>query len=146
VGICASPRQTVISGPTEQIDEVIARVRAQGQFAGKVNIEVAPHNPAMDALQPAMRSELAGLTPRPPTIPIISTTYENLGSPAAFDAEHWATNMRNPVRFQQAIAHAASGAGGPYHTFIEISGHPLLTHAINETLAAREPEANGGAG
>jgi phthiocerol/phenolphthiocerol synthesis type-I polyketide synthase C len=146
VGIYASPRQTVISGPTEQIDEVIARVRAQGQFAGKVNIEVAPHNPAMDALQPAMRSELAGLTPRPPTIPIISTTYENLGSPAAFDAEHWATNMRNPVRFQQAIAHAASGAGGPYHTFIEISGHPLLTHAINETLAAREPEADGGAG
>ena len=81
VGIYASPRQTVISGPTEQIDELIAKVRAQGQFAGKVNIEVAPHNPAMDALQPAMRSELAGLTPRPPTIPIISTTYEDVGSP-----------------------------------------------------------------
>ena len=82
VGIYASPRQTVISGPTEQIDELIAQVRAQGQFAGKVNIEVAPHNPAMDALQPAMRSELAGLTPRPPTIPIISTTYAKRGKPS----------------------------------------------------------------
>ncbi len=134
VGIYASPRQTVISGPTAQIDEVIAKVRAQGQFAGKVNIEVAPHNPAMDALQPAMRAELAGLTPQPPTIPIISTTYENLQAPAAFDAEHWATNMRNPVRFQQAITAAAAD----HHTFIEVSAHPLLTHAINETLAARE--------
>ncbi|ETZ96311.1 acyl transferase domain protein [Mycobacterium kansasii 662] len=68
LGIYNSPRQTVIAGPTAQIDELIARVRAQNRFASRVNIEVAPHNPAMDALQPQMRSELADLTPRTPTI------------------------------------------------------------------------------
>ncbi|SHA64471.1 phenolpthiocerol synthesis type-I polyketide synthase PPSB [Mycobacterium tuberculosis] len=134
VGIYNSPRQTVIAGPTEQIDELIAQVRAQNRFASRVNIEVAPHNPAMDALQPAMRSELADLTPRTPTIGIISTTYADLHTQPVFDAEHWATNMRNPVRFQQAIASAGSGADGAYHTFIEISAHPLLTQAIADTL------------
>ncbi|KBB23940.1 phthiocerol type I polyketide synthase PpsB [Mycobacterium tuberculosis] len=134
VGIYNSPRQTVIAGPTEQIDELIARVRARDRFASRVNIEVAPHNPAMDALQPAMRSELADLTPRTPTIGIISTTYADLHTQPIFDAEHWATNMRNPVRFQQAIASAGSGADGAYHTFIEISAHPLLTQAIADTL------------
>ncbi|WP_230865929.1 phthiocerol type I polyketide synthase PpsB [Mycobacterium canetti] len=134
VGIYNSPRQTVIAGPTEQIDELIARVRAQNRFASRVNIEVAPHNPAMDALQPAMRSELADLTPRTPTIGIISTTYADLHTQPVFDAEHWATNMRNPVRFQQAIASAGNGADGGYHTFIEISAHPLLTQAIADTL------------
>ncbi|WP_079067193.1 phthiocerol type I polyketide synthase PpsB [Mycobacterium tuberculosis] len=134
VGIYNSPRQTVIAGPTEQIDELIARVRAQNRFASRVNIEVAPHNPAMDALQPAMRSELGDLTPRTPTIGIISTTYADLHTQPVFDAEHWATNMRNPVRFQQAIASAGSGADGAYHTFIEISAHPLLTQAIADTL------------
>ncbi|CKQ15645.1 phenolpthiocerol synthesis type-I polyketide synthase PPSB [Mycobacterium tuberculosis] len=134
VGIYNSPRQTVIAGPTEQIDELIARVRAQNRFASRVNIEVAPHNPAMDALQPAMRSELADLTPRTPTIGIISTTYADLHTQPVFDAEHWATNMRNPVRFQQAIASAGSGADGAYHTFIEISAPPLLTQAIADTL------------
>ncbi|CMM14765.1 phenolpthiocerol synthesis type-I polyketide synthase PPSB [Mycobacterium tuberculosis] len=134
VGIYNSPRQTVIAGPTEQIDELIARVRAQNRFASRVNIEVAPHNPAMDALQPAMRSELADLTPRTPTIGIISTTYAALHTQPVFDAEHWATNMRNPVHFQQAIASAGSGADGAYHTFIEISAHPLLTQAIADTL------------
>ncbi|WP_079012976.1 phthiocerol type I polyketide synthase PpsB [Mycobacterium tuberculosis] len=134
VGIYNSPRQTVIAGPTEQIDELIARVRAQNRFASRVNIEVAPHNPAMDALQPAMRSELADLTPRTPTIGIISTTYADLHTQPVFDAEHWATNMRTPVRFQQAIASAGSGADGAYHTFIEISAHPLLTQAIADTL------------
>ena len=134
LGIYNSPRQTVIAGPTEQIEELINRVRARDRFASRVNIEVAPHNPAMDALQPAMRSELADLTPRTPSIPIISTTYEDLGahlvSGLSFDAEHWATNMRNPVHFQQAITAAATD----HHNFIEISAHPLLTQAILETL------------
>jgi acyl transferase domain-containing protein/acyl carrier protein len=134
LGIYNSPSQTVISGPTEQIDELVTRLRGQNRFASRVNIEVAPHNPAMDALQPAMRAELADLSPQTPTIPIISTTYADLDTRVVFDAEHWATNMRNPVRFQQAIAHAGSPAGGPNHTFIEISGHPLLTQAISETL------------
>ncbi|MDP7729211.1 type I polyketide synthase [Mycobacterium sp. TY813] len=130
LGIYNSPRQTVISGPTEQIDELIEQARARDRFASRVNIEVAPHNPAMDALQPAMRAELADLQPRTPSIPIISTTYESTDTTALFDAEHWAVNMRNPVHFQQGIALA----GEQHHTFIEVSAHPLLTHAITETL------------
>jgi phthiocerol/phenolphthiocerol synthesis type-I polyketide synthase C len=138
LAIYASPRQTVIAGPPALIEDLIEKVRAQGQFASRVNIEVAPHNPAMDALQPLMRSELADLTPRAPAIPIISTTYEDLTSAKPFDAEHWATNMRNPVRFQQAI----DAAGADHHTFVEISAHPLLTHAISDTLAQHEASAN----
>ena len=134
LAIYASPRQTVVAGPTSTIDAIVEKVRAQDRLAGRVNIEVAPHNPAMDPLQPVMRSELADLTPRPPTIPIISTTYADLDAHPVFDAAHWATNMRNPVRFQQAIA----AAGADHHTFIEISAHPLLTHAISETLTASE--------
>ncbi|ABL04457.1 phenolpthiocerol synthesis type-I polyketide synthase PpsB [Mycobacterium ulcerans Agy99] len=139
LGIYNSPRQTVISGPTDQIDELITVVRARDRFATRVNIEVAPHNPAMDALQPQMRSELADLAPRTPTIPIISTTYADLGaareSGPTFDAEHWAINMRNPVHFQQAITAAATDK----HNFIEISAHPLLTQAILETLHTVQP-------
>ena len=141
LGIYNSPRQTVIAGPTEQIDELITSVRAKDRFASRVNIEVAPHNPAMDPLQPLMRSELADLAPRTPAIPIISTTYAELrgwpGPAPVFDAEHWATNMRNSVHFQQAITHAG-GAGAPYHTFIEISAHPLLTQAITDTLQSAQ--------
>lgn len=142
LGIYASPRQTVIAGPPASIDALIDKVRQQDGFATRVNIEVAPHNPAMDALQPQMRSELADLTPRPPTIPIISTTYEDLGSTPVFDAEHWATNMRNPVRFQQAITAASSGVGGDHHTFIEISAHPLLTHSISDIVRSTDGTAD----
>ena len=137
LAIYASPGQTVIAGPPPLIDELIDKVRARERFAGRVNIEVAPHNPAMDALQPLMRSELADLTPQPPSVPIISTTYADLEIRPVFDGEHWATNMRNPVRFAQAIA----AAGADHHTFIEVSAHPLLTQAITDTLGSAQPGA-----
>ena len=140
LAIYNSPRQTVIAGPTETINTLIDTVRAQNRFASRVNIEVAPHNPAMDALQPQMRSQLADLAPRTPTIPIISTTYAELDTTPVFDAGHWATNMRNPVHFQQAI----TAAGTNHHTFIEISAHPLLTQAITDTLHNTYPEAQPG--
>ncbi len=41
-------------------------------------------------------------------------------------------NLRNPVRFSQAVAKAAE----THATFVEISPHPLLTHGIGETLAS----------
>ncbi len=64
-----------------------------------------------------------------PSIPII-TTVDSTGPTPAFDADYWAANLRNPVRFSQAIA----TAGRQHATFIEISPHPLLTHAIKDTL------------
>ena len=41
-------------------------------------------------------------------------------------------NLRNPVRFSQAVATAAEN----HTTFVEVSPHPLLTHGIGETLAS----------
>src|SRR5213078_2325707 len=50
-------------------------------------------------------------------------------------ADYWLANVRNPVRFSQAVA----AAGADHSNFIEISPHPLLTHAITETLGALTP-------
>ena len=47
-----------------------------------------------------------------------------------FDADYWAANLRNPVRFSQAV----TAAGAEYGTFVEVSPHPLLTYAIDDTL------------
>ena len=41
-------------------------------------------------------------------------------------------NLREPVRFSQAVAVAAEN----HATFLEVSPHPLLTYAIGDTLAS----------
>ncbi len=124
-----SPRETVVAGAVAQVDEAIVAVSAQERFARRVNMEVASHTALMDPILPELRSALADLTPKMPSIPFYSTVAEGVASPL-LDADYWVANVRQPVRLHQAITAAAEQHG----TFIEISPHPTLTHAVNETL------------
>ncbi|OSC40412.1 type I polyketide synthase [Mycobacterium decipiens] len=137
LAVYASPRQSVIAGPPEAVDAVISVVAAQNRLARRVDVDVASHHPIIDPVLPELRSALADLTPQPPSIPIITTTEPHTEEHPrpVMDADYWAANLRNPVRFRQAVAHAMSGAGGHApHAFIEISPHPVLTHAITDSL------------
>ena len=129
IAVYASPRQTVVTGPAEAVDLVVARANQQNIFARRVNVDVASHHAMMDPLLPELKAALADLTPGFPVIPVISTV-EDAGSAPQFDADHWVANLRNPVRFGAAVAEAGAG----HCTFIEISPHPLLTRAISDTL------------
>ncbi|ORA72925.1 polyketide synthase [Mycobacterium heidelbergense] len=136
IAVYASPSQTVIAGPPDQVDAVIAAVADADRLARRIEVDVASHHQTIEPILPELRSALADLTPDAPAVPVISTTCGPDDDTPAFDADHWAANLRNPVRFSQAIAHAFSQAGGPYATFIEISPHPVLTHAIDDTLGS----------
>jgi phthiocerol/phenolphthiocerol synthesis type-I polyketide synthase B len=125
-----SPRQTVIAGPPGQVDAVIAAVTGEGRFARRVNMEVPSHTALMDPVLPELASALADLAPAIPTIPFLSTVVDIAGPAPVLDAAYWAANVRQPVRLRQAVIAAAED----HATFIEISPHPVLTHAVTETL------------
>jgi phthiocerol/phenolphthiocerol synthesis type-I polyketide synthase B len=124
-----SPTQTVVAGPPAGVDAVIAAVTAAGRFARRVNMEVASHTALMDPILDELRSALADLTPSTPVIPVLSTVDASTTVPL-LDANYWVANVRRPVRLQQAVAAAAA----EHTTFVEVSPHPVLTNAIDETL------------
>ncbi|KZS73299.1 polyketide synthase [Mycobacterium kansasii] len=135
LAVYASPRQSVIAGPPEAVDAIIAAVAAQNRLARRVEVDVASHHPIIDPILPELRSALADLTPQPPRIPIITTTHPcEAHSHPVMDADYWSANLRNPVRFHQAIRAAAAAERHGCHAFIEMSPHPVLIHAITETL------------
>ncbi|MGP4054730.1 type I polyketide synthase [Mycobacterium sp. 4D054] len=132
IAVYASPKQTVIAGPPEQVDELVAAVDAQGKLARRVEVDVASHHPTIDPVLPELREALAYLKPAAPKIPLVSTVAYT-GAAPMYSADYWAANLRNPVRFSQAVHEASAD----HSNFIEISPHPLLTHAISDTLAAQ---------
>ena len=134
LAVYASPQQSVIAGPPEQVDAVIAVVDAEGRLARRIEVDVASHHPTIDPILPELHSALSDLAPMTPHIPLISTTAHTGGKPT-FDAGYWVANLRNPVHFCQAVV----AAGADHGTFIEISPHPLLTHAITESLESATP-------
>ncbi|MEO6794210.1 MAG: type I polyketide synthase [Mycobacterium sp.] len=157
VAVYAAPQQTVIAGPPDQVDAVVAVVDSQGKLARRVEVDVASHHRTVDPILAELRAALADLKPSTPTIPLISTVGQagtdlpgssggpsfasppsSLAEPPAFDADYWVHNLRNPVRFSQAVTAAAAG----HATFIEVSPHPLLSHAINGNLESARPSGD----
>ncbi|CDO87828.1 sulfolipid-1 biosynthesis phthioceranic/hydroxyphthioceranic acid synthase [Mycobacterium triplex] len=132
VAVYASPGQTVIAGPPDQVDAVVAVVADADRLARRIEVDVASHHRIIEPILPELCLELADLDPDAPAIRLISTTSGPDDDAPVFDADHWAANLRNPVRFSQAIA----TAGADHGTFIEISPHPLLAHAISDTLGS----------
>ena len=128
-----SPRQTVVAGLPDQVDAVIAAVTAQDKFARRVNMEVASHTALMDPVLDDLREALADVKPRTPNIPFLSTVTDPAGEPT-LDADYWVANVRQPVKFSQAVTAAAQEIG----TFIEVSANPILTYAINDTVASAQ--------
>ncbi|MBU3751556.1 MAG: acyltransferase domain-containing protein, partial [Mycobacterium sp.] len=129
VAVEASPRQVVIAGTPEQVEAIIAVVSDRDRLARRVDVDVASHHSIIDPVLAELQAELADLDPLPPAIPVFVTTDGRSQAPV-FDAEHWVANLRNPVRFSQAVA----TAGAQHGTFIEISPNPVLTYAIDDTL------------
>ena len=55
MAVYAAPEQTVIAGPPEQVDAVIAVVDAQGLLARRVEVDVASHHPTIDPILAELR-------------------------------------------------------------------------------------------
>lgn len=141
VAVSNSAHSTVLSGDPAAIDIVLARLDARGIFCRHVKVDVASHSPQMDPLRPQLLDTLAGIQPQAAPIPIYSTVTTGCSDGAAFDAAYWADNLREPVRFVDAVKQALADE----HTvFVEISAHPLLVNAMKETVIAHQSAQGDG--
>ncbi|WP_026411151.1 type I polyketide synthase [Actinomadura oligospora] len=131
-----SPSSTVVSGPPDQVAAVVASAQEQGLRARMIDVDYASHGPQVDQITGELRDVLAGVTASAGG-PFYSTvTGERLDS-TALDTEYWITNLRQPVRFTEAVGALLDDG---HRVFIEASPHPVLTTALEETF-----EDGGGA-
>ncbi|MDC0708567.1 SDR family NAD(P)-dependent oxidoreductase [Stigmatella sp. ncwal1] len=134
IGAVNAPGSTVVSGQLAAIEELLAELAADGVFARKVKIDVASHSPQVTPLLEEFRRRLAGLRPRSGGVPMISTVTGGEVAGSSLDGDYWARNLRQMVRFADAITTLdRTGCG----RFLEISPHPILAMAIEQTLGER---------
>ncbi|MGH3935745.1 MAG: acyltransferase domain-containing protein, partial [Pseudonocardiaceae bacterium] len=131
--IAASPISTVLSGTIPAMEHIIDQWQSEGLVLRRVNSDVAFHSVDMDSLLADLITEVAGITPRQPTVPVYSTALDDPRANPPRDGAYWAANLRNPVRFADAVADAVEDG---HRMFLEVSTHPVVAHSIIETLAA----------
>jgi 6-methylsalicylic acid synthase len=131
--ISASPESTVVSGEVSAVEDVCRRWADDGVMVRRVNTDVAFHSPAMDALTAELGRLTAALPAgRAPETPLYTTALSNPRSNAVRDHRYWVANLRDRVRFAEAVAAAADDG---HRLFLEVSAHPVVSHSIVETLA-----------
>jgi acyl transferase domain-containing protein len=129
-----APRSTVVSGQLAAIEQLLAELSAAGVFSRRVKIDVASHSPQVVPLLDELRRRLAGLRPRDSGISLISTVTGGEVAGSSLDGDYWARNLRQEVRFADAIS-TLDRAG--YGRFLEISPHPILAVAMQQTVGER---------
>ena len=126
-----SPSSTVIAGEPDAVSRVVEGFEAEGVRARRIAVDYASHTPFVDVLRDRVQTELWGITPSRPEIPLYSTLTGDLLDERPLDAAYWFQGLREPVRFAEATE-ALITAG--HDVFVEVGPHPVLTPAIQETF------------
>jgi myxalamid-type polyketide synthase MxaE and MxaD len=138
IAVSNGPRSTVISGDPAALQKVLETLSRREVFCRPVKVDVASHSPQVDELRSALLGELAGLAPGPAAVPIYSTVTASVRPGEGFDAEYWVRNLREPVRFFDALRGLL---GDGHDAFVEMSPHPILLPAVDDAIAHEQKEA-----
>ncbi|MFE6163225.1 SDR family NAD(P)-dependent oxidoreductase [Streptomyces sp. NPDC056486] len=130
------PRSVVVAGDADALDELVESCAADEVRARKVPVDYASHSPHVERIQEALAGVLAGVEPRPASVPMLSTVTGEWLTGTEVGADYWYQNLRNTVRFQDATRGLLDHGVG---AFVECSPHPVLTIGVSETV-----EATGG--
>ena len=135
VAVVASPSSTVIGGAAAPVRELVAGWEQREVMAREVAVDVASHSPQVDPILDELADILADLEPATPTIPYYSATSIDPREEPYCDADYWVENLRQMVRFAAAVQAALEDG---YRVFGELSPHPLLTRAVEQTALSHE--------
>jgi acyl transferase domain-containing protein/acyl carrier protein len=130
VAVVTSPHSTVIGGETQRVRDLVAAWERRDVMAGEVAVDVASHSPQVDPILEDLADGLVELTPKTPQVPFYSATRPDARTVPACDARYWVDNLRQTVRFAAAMQAALEDG---YRVFAELSPHPLLTRAVEQT-------------
>ena len=130
LAVVASPESTVVGGDVDSIRELVAAWAAREVMAREIAVDVASHSSYVDPILDELTEQLADITPLTPTVPYYSATSYDPRDVPELDSWYWADNLRHTVRFAAAVQAALEDG---YRVFAELSPHPLLTHAVEQT-------------
>ncbi|MFF5452215.1 type I polyketide synthase [Streptomyces sp. NPDC012950] len=138
------PRAVVVSGDAAAVEEQLALWRARGVRTKRLTVSHAFHSAHMDEVLEEFREVAAGLTFRPPRIPVVSNVTGTLATDGELTSpDYWVRHVRRAVRFHDGVRYlAAQGVTrfvelGPDGTLTALTRNALGDHTALVTPALR---------
>jgi len=135
IAACNAPSLCVVAGTAAAIDAYAAQLSGEGRAASRLKVSHAFHSALMDGALPRFRRAFDGVTLSAPQRPYYSCVS---GAPAteaqATSPDYWISQIRRPVRFADALAHAL---GGGERIVLELGPGQALTGLARSQLGTR---------
>ncbi|WP_217712316.1 type I polyketide synthase [Streptomyces sp. NA02950] len=129
------PAAVIVAGEPRALDEVQAVCERDDVRVRRVKVDYASHSSQVEAIEAELLEALAPVRPLSGRVPFYSTVTGGFLDTATMDAAYWYTNLRGQVGFEPAIRALIDKGMG---CFVEVSPHPVLTMAVDESVEARD--------
>ncbi|HRI70291.1 MAG TPA: beta-ketoacyl synthase N-terminal-like domain-containing protein, partial [Polyangium sp.] len=132
VAACNGPRSVVLAGETSALQRVVQKLENQGTKTKELRVDYAFHSPQMAEAEQFFLRTVGPIVAKRSAVKMISSVTGQELKASDCNAAYWGRNIRQPVRFAQAIAETLRIPG---RVFVEIGPHPVLSADIGEQLA-----------
>ncbi|MFM9035290.1 MAG: type I polyketide synthase [Mycobacterium sp.] len=124
-------RNTVLSGPAEDLEEIVAACSQDGTRCTWLETSHAFHSELLDPVLGEFESFAEQFTYAAPTLPLVcNRTGAVLTADTPLNAQYWRRHSRQPVQFTESVRTvAALGCS----VLMEIGPQPILTAAALQT-------------
>jgi phthiocerol/phenolphthiocerol synthesis type-I polyketide synthase C len=131
-----SPGNVTLSGSLEMLTLIQELLERRGVFFRLLDLDYAFHSREMDPIKENLSERLAGLAPsQSEYATFVSTVTGDVLDGTSLNAEYWWRNVREPVRFSDAVEKLAEIG---CRVFVEIGPHAILQRYIGECLTVAD--------
>ncbi|MDB5313855.1 MAG: mycocerosate synthase [Gemmataceae bacterium] len=129
-----APASVTLSGESDPLEEIARELERRGVFCRFLRVNYAFHSAQMDPIRRDLIRSLAGIAPRPTTIPLVSTVTGRRIAGPEMGPDYWWQNVRRTVRFADSVDHLVETG---CDTVVELSPHPVLAPSVAECYQQR---------
>ncbi|MBT2902434.1 acyltransferase domain-containing protein, partial [Streptomyces sp. McG3] len=117
-------------GDPAALDRLLALLEPEDVRVRRIAVDYASHSSHVDSVRDELLEVLAPVRPRSGDVPFHSTVTGEALRTTELDAAYWVRNLRRTVEFTTAVEGLAADG---HSLFVEMSPHPVLTMAVEET-------------
>ncbi len=126
-----SPKAVTVAGPVADIEAALKALSRKRRRGRKLDLAYAFHGRLMDPTEKPLLRDLAGLKAKAGATAMVSTVTGSVLEGDNFGAGYWWRNIREPVRFSEAVQDATRRGA---RVFVEVGPRATLMSHVGDAV------------